>query len=105
MMFNYLFVIFAEPKSVLASDKFLNHVARYIGRGWQQLGIHLDLTQHELFVIQANNPYDVQNQIYQMLVKWKEKKGQKATQKALINTMIDSSVDADWCKIYALVGK
>ena len=48
-----------------------------VSADWYTLGIQLDIAAHELDVIQANNPRNVQHCMRDMLLKWQSKYPQR----------------------------
>ena len=54
------------------SDKFMRDVAKDVGRDWKMLARELELPETEIQAILHSNPFDLHEQSYQSLKKWKE---------------------------------
>ncbi|KAG8448086.1 hypothetical protein GDO86_015250 [Hymenochirus boettgeri] len=61
------------------TEKQLCLVAGNLGSEWEEILINLGVNQNELYRCKMNNPYNVQSQILEGFIKWKQCMGSKAT--------------------------
>ncbi|XP_029654696.1 E3 ubiquitin-protein ligase MIB1-like [Octopus sinensis] len=61
----------AQPLDILTLEvKHLHRVSKKLAGKWQQLGRELEITQDDLEIIKHDNPYNIMEQGFQMLLKW-----------------------------------
>ena len=68
----------------LASDKLIDteimeYISKHVGNKWKPLARKLQFSDGEIDGIQSDNQGNLQETIYQMLRKWKQREGRKAT--------------------------
>ncbi|XP_071785379.1 ankyrin-3-like [Asterias amurensis] len=63
-----------QTASVL-SDKYFRNLSSRLGREWEALATHLDFRKSEIDRIKMNNQLNVDNQIFDMLVQWRQRLG------------------------------
>eukprot|EP00058_Branchiostoma_floridae_P016246 XP_002601734.1 hypothetical protein BRAFLDRAFT_215159 [Branchiostoma floridae] len=84
----------ARGKETL-TEKELNKLADKLGSEWEKLAIELDFKKSELYKFKEDNKNNVHAQIFDMLCKWKERQGRKATVGNLIHSMHEVSIGED----------
>ncbi|XP_029652960.1 E3 ubiquitin-protein ligase MIB2-like isoform X2 [Octopus sinensis] len=61
----------AQPLDILTLEvKHLHRVSKKLAGKWQQLGRELEITDEDLQIVRHENPYNIVEQGYQMLLKW-----------------------------------
>ncbi|XP_074607246.1 uncharacterized protein LOC141860139 [Acropora palmata] len=72
----------------VVSDELLVEIAGKIGeRDWASLAHELGFTKQEIRDIKVNYPHSSQEQVYQVLMQWKQKAGDKARQGKLEHSL------------------
>ncbi|NP_001006911.1 CASP2 and RIPK1 domain containing adaptor with death, gene 1 [Xenopus tropicalis] len=61
------------------TEKQLNLLAGKLGPEWEQILVHLGLDHNDLYRCKEQNRYNLQSQIVEGFVKWKQRMGSKAT--------------------------
>uniref|UniRef100_A0A8C5WJB3 Death domain-containing protein n=1 Tax=Leptobrachium leishanense TaxID=445787 RepID=A0A8C5WJB3_9ANUR len=75
------------------SDKQLNWLAGKLGPEWEQILISLGLEQSQLYRCKSNHPYNIDRQVFEGLIKWKQQMGSKATMQCLWEALKEAEVD------------
>ncbi|XP_078519941.1 death domain-containing protein CRADD [Lissotriton helveticus] len=84
------------PSNVLASpptDKQISQLASKLGAEWEQIVIHLGLSQTDIYRCKVNHPSSVQSQMVAAFIMWRQRLGKKATTKVLCDTLMAAEVD------------
>ena len=55
------------------SDRTLRKMAERLGGDWEKLATFLGFTAAEIFCIKMDSPYQTENQIFNMLIKWTQR--------------------------------
>ncbi|XP_019633449.1 PREDICTED: uncharacterized protein LOC109476875 [Branchiostoma belcheri] len=84
-----------EVDSEPVTEKQLNMLAGKLGKDWENLAIHLDLTTADVDRYKADNPYNTRSQIFSMLMGWRARKGSGATVGALVRNLEEFGVALD----------
>jgi len=63
-----------------------------------KLYLSLDITKPERTTLLRNNPHDHDNMKAEMMILWRNKKGNQATLKILVTTLVDDDL-ADDCSV------
>ena len=74
------------------SDEDLTDIGAKVQGKRKRLGIALGLKDHELDVIERENPKKIHEQSYQILLKWLRERGGEATYHALAQALCDRTV-------------
>ncbi|XP_035678155.1 death domain-containing protein CRADD-like [Branchiostoma floridae] len=78
-----------EVSSKRVTEKQLNVLAGKLGKEWENLAIHLDLTQADVDRCKADHVHNTRSQIFAMLMSWRARTGAAATVGALIHNLED----------------
>ena len=86
----FVYVIYRSDleNGPVVSDELLVEIAGKIGeRDWASLAHELGFTEQEIRNIKVNYPHSSQEQVYQVLMQWKQKVGVKARQGKLEHSL------------------
>nr|XP_054751926.1 death domain-containing protein CRADD-like [Lytechinus pictus] len=72
-----------HPNKVL-NDPDLLDLAQELGEHWEMLALNLGMSRAVIYQCKENNRYNTQQQIFEMLYKWKCSQGKKATVSAML---------------------
>ena len=69
------------------TDKNLVDISKFIGNGWESLAVCLKISQAQIEQIKADHRESMQQQIYYMLLKWRNTETCNATLTSLLDEM------------------
>ncbi|XP_035693897.1 uncharacterized protein LOC118428040 [Branchiostoma floridae] len=77
------------------TEKELQKLAKNLGAEWESLAIYLDMKKADVDKFKADNPYQTEQQIFSMLVRWKETQGTRATKEQLKEKLREAGVEEE----------
>ncbi|XP_078596487.1 death domain-containing protein CRADD-like [Branchiostoma floridae x Branchiostoma japonicum] len=83
------------PSDSRVTEQQLNKLAGNLGSEWESLTIHLGMKKADVDRFKTESPYNLQAQIFNMLVGWKAISGKYATIGTLVHELRSFGIDQD----------
>lgn len=94
----------SKPERI-PTEKELVSVSKHIGAKFQLLGVYLGLTSTQLEQIRMTHGFDIQTQIFRILVSWRNENGSEATIRNLLHAVNETCCTVDVVRIAKILNR